>query len=249
MRIRAITIVVLFLFCIQQANAATSLPLKVAGDVVLDARYYAAAKPGPGLLFLNMCDPSDDQTAWANVATALNERGFHVLTFDYRGFAKSGGEMPTGLNSVAEAMPYWRENWVPDVEAAYHLLQDQDGVDISSMGIAGASCGVFLGLEFAQAHPNVKTIALLGGPSDASQRDKISAMSEVPILLISGNERGPNEAKGTLEWSEEVFNASSNINTRFMKYRTVTHGTKIFDFHPETEQMVIDWFVDTLATD
>lgn len=229
--------------------AEIALPLEVAGGVTLDARYYAAAKQGPGLLFLNMCDPSDDQTAWANVAKALNEHGFHVLTFDYRGFAKSGGEMPTGLSSVAEAMPYWRENWVPDVEAAYHLLQDQEGVTVTEIGIAGASCGVFLGLEFAQAHPNVRTLAFLGGPTDASQRDKIPAMSEVPILLISGNERGPNEAKGTLEWSEEVFAASSNIDTRYMKYHTVTHGTKIFNFHPETEQMVIDWFVDTLSTD
>jgi hypothetical protein len=134
MRIRAFSTVVLFLFCFQLANAATPLPLKVAGDVVLDARYYAADKPGPGLLFLNMCDPSDDQTAWANVATALNEHGFHVLTFDYRGFAKSGGEMPTGLSSVAEAMPYWRENWVPDVKAAYELLQAQDGVTVTEMG-------------------------------------------------------------------------------------------------------------------
>ena len=249
MTIRPLSVFVLLISICHLANAATPLPLEVAGGVTLDARYYAAAEPGPGLLFLNMCDPSDDQTAWANVATALNEHGFHVLTFDYRGFAKSGGEMPTGLSSVAEAMPYWRENWVPDVEAAYHLLQAQDGVDISSMGIAGASCGVFLGLEFAQAHPNVETLALLGGPTDASQREKIPAMSDVPILLISGNERGPNEAKGTLEWSEEVFAASSNIDTRYMKYRTVTHGTKIFKFHPETEQMVVDWFVDTLTTD
>jgi pimeloyl-ACP methyl ester carboxylesterase len=228
--------------------AELALPLEVAGGITLDARYYAAAEPGPGLLFLNMCDPSDDQTAWANVATALKEHGFHVLTFDYRGFANSGGEKPAGLSSVAEAMPYWRENWVPDVEAAYHLLQEQDGVTVTEIGIAGASCGVFLGLEFAQMHPNVATLALLGGPTDESQRAKIPAMSDVPILLISGNERGPNEAKGTLEWSEEVFEASTNIDTRYMKYRTVTHGTKIFKLHPETEQMVIDWFVDTMAT-
>ncbi len=249
MRIRSFSSVVLFLTCCQLANAATSLPLKVAGDVVLDARYYAAAEPGPGLLFLNMCDPSDDQTAWENVAIALNEHGFHVLTFDYRGFAKSGGEKPTGLNSVAEAMPYWRENWVPDVEAAYKLLQAQDGVTVTEMGIAGASCGVFLGLEFAIEHRNVKSLAFLGGPTDESQRSKIPGMTDVPILLMSGNERGPNEAQGTLEWSEDVFAVSTNLDTRIMKYRTVTHGTKIFNFHPETEQMLIDWFVATLATD
>ena len=71
--------------------------------------------------------------------------------------------------------------------------------------------------------------------------------SDLPILLISGDESGPNEIRGTLEWSDEVFETSTHPNTRILKYKTVTHGTKIFEYHPETEQMVIDWFLETVT--
>lgn len=238
---RISVIALLVLLVSLRGHAATSLPLEVAGGVTLDATYYAAAEPGPGLLFLNMCDPSRDQMAWRNVAMALSDRGYHVLTFDYRGFGKSGGSRPMNLRSVDEAMPYWRENWMSDVQTAYETLTSQDGVQTTNMGIAGASCGVFLGLEFAISNPNIKTLVALGGPTDQMQRDQLAQMDDLPILLISGDERGPNETRGTLEWSEEVFAASRHEDTRFLKFKTVTHGTKIFEHHPSTEQMVVEW--------
>ncbi len=227
--------------------AATSLPLELADGVTLDATYFAGGQPGPGLLFLNMCDPSRDQRAWNGVAAALALKGYHILTFDYRGFGQSGGDMPMNLRSVAEAMPYWREHWMSDVQAAYDTLISQAGVDAEFMGIAGASCGVFIGLEFAIANRNIKSLVLLGGPTENSQREQLSEMSEVPVLLISGDERGPNETRGTLEWSDEVFAASRHPDTRILKYKTVTHGTKIFEHHPATERMVVDWFLNTVS--
>jgi pimeloyl-ACP methyl ester carboxylesterase len=228
------------------ALAAHSIPLEMQDGVTLDATYYSARKPGPGLLFLNMCDPSRDQTEWRVAATELAEQGYHVLTFDYRGFGESGGEMPMNLASVAEAMPFWRESWMSDVQAAYDTLVAQEGVDQENIGVAGASCGVFMGLEFAIANRNVKSLVFLGGPTDAAQREHLSAMDDIPILLISGDERGANELLGTLEWSDQVFAVSNHPDTQIIKYKTVTHGTKIFEHHPVTERMVIDWFVATI---
>ena len=86
MMIRYIAIAFLMSALSGTASAATSISLEVKGGVALDATYYAATEPGPGLLFLNMCDPARDQTAWKNVATALADMGYHILTFDYRGF-------------------------------------------------------------------------------------------------------------------------------------------------------------------
>ncbi len=228
-------------------HAATSLPLEMKDGVTLDATYFAASQPGPGLLFLNMCDPARDQKEWKGVATVLADQGYHILTFDYRGFGKSGGERPTDLRSVDEAMPYWREHWMSDVHTAYDTLISQEGVIPESMGIAGASCGVFMGLEFAIANRNIRSLVFLGGPTEKSQREKLSDMSEVPILLISGDERGPNEIRGTLEWSDEVFAASDHPDTRILKYKTETHGTRIFEHHPATERMIVDWFLKTVT--
>lgn len=241
------TAVLLFSLPLSGAYAATSIALEMKDGVTLDATYYAASQPGPALLFLNMCDPSRDQKEWAVVATALADKGYHILTFDYRGFGQSGGERPTNLRSVDEAMPYWRQHWMSDVQTAYDTLVSQKGVNAKNMGIAGASCGVFMGLEFAISNPNIKSLAFLGGPTDKSQREHLSEMSNVPVLLVSGDERGPNEVRGTLEWSEEVFAASSHPDTQIVLYKTVTHGTRIFEYHPATEQMVIDWFSKTVV--
>jgi len=247
MTIRCFAIAFLISALCGTASAATSISLEVKGGVVLDATYYAATEPGPGLLFLNMCDPARDQTAWKKVATALADMGYHILTFDYRGFGQSGGERPTNLSGVDEAMPFWRKNWMSDVQKAYDTLIAQEGVETTTMGVAGASCGVFMGLEFAIANQNIRSLVFLGGPTEKSQREHLADMDEVPILLISGDERGPNEVRGTLEWSEEVFSASNHPDTRFLKYKTVTHGTNIFERHPSTEQMVVGWFLKTVV--
>jgi len=245
-RIAAVSLMT-FLIC-SAAYSATPLPLEMDDGITLDSTYFAPGQPGPGLLFLNMCDPSRDQREWNGIATVLADKGYHVLTFDYRGFGQSGGQRPTNLRSVDEAMPYWRKHWMSDVQTAYDTLISKEGVDSANMGIAGASCGVFMGLEFAIANQNIKSLVFLGGPTDKSQREQLSNMSDVPILLLTGDESGPNEVRGTLEWSDEVFEASNHPDTRILKYKTVTHGTKLFEHHPATEQMVIDWFSETVTS-
>ena len=32
-----------------------------------------------------------------------------------------------------------------------------------------------------------------------------------------------------------------------IRTKTVTHGTKIFEHHPATERMVVDWFLNTVS--
>ena len=208
-RIAAVALLT-FLIC-SATYAATPLPLEMEDGITLDATYFAPGQPGPGLLFLNMCDPSRDQKAWKAVARDLVDKGYHVLTFDYRGFGQSGGQRPTNLRSVDEAMPYWRKHWMSDVQTAYDTLISEEGVDSANMGIAGASCGVFMGMEFAIENRNIKSLVFLGGPTEKSQREQLANMSDVPILLISGDERGPNEIRGTLEWSDEIFEASRRL--------------------------------------
>ena len=64
------------------AEAETSLSLSLEDGVELDATYYPANRPGPGLLFLNMCNPTVDQSEWTEVARTMSSKGYHVLTFD-----------------------------------------------------------------------------------------------------------------------------------------------------------------------
>jgi len=137
-------------------------------------------------------------------------------------------------------MVYWRRHWTKDVLSAYDTLISQEGVEQTEMGVAGASCGVFLGLDFALSHPNIKSLVLLGGPSDSRQREQLGRTESLPTLIITGDEGG------SLKWSDEIFASSKNTATRLLKFKIVTHGTKIFEFERFTERMVIDWFMNTL---
>jgi predicted alpha/beta hydrolase len=233
-----------FLFSLTTLSAASegeSVPIHLGDGVTLSGTYYGATSPGPGLLFLNMCDPERDQTEWTSVAMDLSAAGYHVLTFDYRGFGASGGEMPQNLDTIEKAMPYWRENWMGDVQAAYEVLASQDGVQTASMGIAGASCGVFMGLEFTLAHENIRSFASLGGPTMLDQRNLLRKNTDLPVLIIAGNE-GPIH-----EWSDQLFSATLHPDSRMIKYNVVTYGTKIFGYERATQNMVVEWFRSTIS--
>jgi hypothetical protein len=51
-----------------------------------------------------------------------------------------------------------------------------------------------MGLEFAITHENIKSLVFPGGPTEELQRDHLADMNGNPVLLRSGDERGPNEA-------------------------------------------------------
>ena len=225
------------------ANGGVSVPIELHDGVTLTGTYYGADTPGPGLLFLNMCDPQRDQTEWTNVASELAMSGYHVMTFDYRGFGASEGEMPQGLTTIELAMPYWREHWMSDVQAVYDTLVSQDGVQTENMGVVGASCGVFMGLEFTLGHRNIKSFASLGGPTQERQQEILAERDNLPVLIIAGNE-GPIH-----EWSDALFAATENPDSRMIKYNVVTYGTKIFEYERATEEMLADWIRDTVPID
>lgn len=225
-----------------QAQAIQNLSVATPDGINLAATYFALQKPGPGVLLLSMCDPAADQSEWRKVAIKLQEAGIHVLTLDYRGFGTSEGQRPRMLGSVEEAMVFWRENWREDVVAAYNTLLAQTGVDAETMAIGGASCGVFMGLDLAFTRPHIKAFVSLGGPSDAMQYEQLQAESDLPLLIISGNE-GP-----ALEWSDDLFAASNHLDTRLTKYKIVTHGTYIFQHVPSIEDEIVAWFKHYLDT-
>jgi predicted alpha/beta hydrolase len=220
-----------------EAGDGRHIDIAVSENIKLAGRYFSPGEQGPGILLLNMCDPAKDQRAWWPLAAELSKRGFHVLTLDYRGFGESGGARPTNLDTVEKGMVYWRQHWLSDVKTAYGVLLNQSGVEAETMGIGGASCGVFMGLELVLDHPEIKTFVALGGPVGTEQLKRLPTRQDVPMLIISGDE-GP-----VLEWSDELFNATHNRASRSTKYRIVTHGTNIFDHVPSIEGEVADWFV------
>src|SRR5689334_21893874 len=64
------------------------LELKTSDGTLLKATYFAAAKPGPGVLLLHQINR--DRKAWDPLASQLAAAGINTLTLDMRGLGESG---------------------------------------------------------------------------------------------------------------------------------------------------------------
>lgn len=81
----------------QNTPAPRVVDLKARDGMTLKATYFAAAKPGPGVLLLHQVNR--DRKSWDPVAAQLAAAGFNTLTLDLRGFGESG----TPLQKLTDA--------------------------------------------------------------------------------------------------------------------------------------------------
>lgn len=202
----------------------------------LKGTYYSANKSGPGILLLHMCVDGTDRRVWSRLAEKLVAEGFHVLTFDYRGYGQSAGAWPE-FQGMAQFMEVCRNVIRKDVEAAYEFLRAQEGVSRDSLGLAGASCGIFLGIEASRLHPEIRALALLSGPLDEQARQHVEAMASIPILSVASQD----DARAFAAM-QQVFAASRHPSSAFIQYKGDAHGTFMFAKEPDLERTLIEWF-------
>src|SRR5579863_7969147 len=81
-----------------QPPAPRVLELKASDGTILKASYFAAAKPGPGVLLLHQVNRT--RKSWDDVATQLAAIGINTLTLDLRGYGESRG---TRSNRLTDA--------------------------------------------------------------------------------------------------------------------------------------------------
>src|SRR5215467_7754285 len=126
--------------------------LKSADGTLLKATYFAAGKPGPGVLLFHQNNRT--RTSWDEVANQLAAAGIHTLTVDSRGHGESGG-----------TRQYVKEKWGADDETGFQFLISQPGVQHDDIGVGGpGSDGVIHAVETASQHPNdVKSLVLISG--------------------------------------------------------------------------------------
>ena len=79
----------------------------------LKGTYYAAAKPGPAVLLLHMCNTT--RKSWEPLGPQLAAAGIHALSVDYRGFGESGGDRFDAL-PPQDAQNTINEKWPGDID-------------------------------------------------------------------------------------------------------------------------------------
>ncbi len=205
-------------------------------NLTLRGTLYSANRPGPGILLLHMCIPDAGRGTWSSLANMLAKEGFHILTFDFRGYGQSEGEWPD-FETMPEFIEVCRTTIMKDVEAAYEYLSSQVGVSQDRMGIAGASCGVFMGIQTGLNHPEVRALALLSGPFDEQARQQLESLDMVPVLSAASQ-----DDVRAFEAMKRVFSASKHPNSTLIQYKGAEHGTNMFAKEPDLQRTVVEWF-------
>ena len=87
-----------------QSSPPKDVDISAPDGTKLRATFFAASKPGPGVLLLHMCNTV--RKSWEPVAKELSEKGINALTIDNRGFGESGGPRfevgePRGRSAIA----------------------------------------------------------------------------------------------------------------------------------------------------
>jgi dienelactone hydrolase len=239
-------VLVCLLYSSSIASAKTAgqkdVDLTAPDGVKLRATFFAAGKPGPGVLLLHMCNTT--RKSWEPVANKLSEKGINALTIDNRGFGESGG--PRFDLSSPDVIKQLNEKWPGDFDAAYEFLASQPGVDKSRIAVGGGSCGVDNALKLAERHPDLKSLVMLAGGTDLAGINYIAQHPELPIFTAAAadDQYNPNTIQ-LMQWFSEI---SGNPRTKFSGFKDGRHGTEIFGPHPELVDQIVAFLVDTLVT-
>src|SRR5437660_12483256 len=75
---------------VQAQQPPRVVDLKASDGAILKASYFAAAKPGPGVLLFHQSNRT--RSEWDDLGAQLPAAGINTLTFDVRGHGDSGGQ-------------------------------------------------------------------------------------------------------------------------------------------------------------
>ena len=224
----------------QQSSAQRTVDLTAPDGTKLKASYFAAAKPGPGVLLLHQCNRQ--RKIWDGLAQQLAAAGISVLTLDYRGFGESGGD-PFEKLPPQEMAQIQKERWPSDFDTAFQYLVSQPGVTPDMIGVGGASCGVNNSVQIARRHAEVRSLVLLSGITDLNGRQFLRNSTRVPVFFSVADDDEFPTIPLAMEW---LYSLTSNPDKAFAHYAKGGHGADMFAVHPELPGLIVDWYVTTL---
>jgi hypothetical protein len=251
---------VVFIFAVS-ANAARAqqsqpvaphtVDLKTTNGTLLKATFFPAAKPGPGVLLFHQSNRT--RTSWYDVSRQLAAAGIHTLTIDERGYGESSGKK--------EERERYRDG---DLDAAFEYLISQPGVQRDVIGMGGAGwLGVDNSVETARRHSSeVKSLVLMSGETLLPQLRFLRQAWQLPGLFVVSDD---DEYPPTVEAMEWLYDCSASPQKQFIHYTgpkapwlwyetsdvskvpaSGSHGTDLFQRHPELSATIVDWFITTL---
>lgn len=220
--------IVILLFAAAPNAERKDVSFNAADGFALKGTFHSAEKGGPGILLLHQCNA--DRQIYENLATMLNNAGYNVLTFDFRGFGESKGQRNM------ESMP-------GDVDVALKFLTSQTTVNNRALGVVGGSCGANQAVQAGRRHPEIRTLVLLSGGTDPEGEAYIKNSPKIPILGAA-SEEDTNAAAAV----KKTVALSTNPDSRVEMLKDAGHAAAMFAKQPDLEADIVIWFRYNLPT-
>jgi dienelactone hydrolase len=232
MKMLCAVVVATLLFTTAARAEPRDVTFKAPDGFALQGTFHPAEKGGPGILLLHQCNA--DRRIYDQLALMLNTAGYNVLAFDFRGFGGStGGEyadFSAARQKIVERMP-------GDVDAALAFLTAQGTVNNRALGVVGGSCGVNQAVQASRRHPEVRTIVLLSGGTDADGESHIKNSPKIPIFGAA-SEEDTNAAASI----RKIVGLSTNGDSRVEMFKDAGHAASMFAKQLDLEADIVIWF-------
>lgn len=226
----------------QQAPAPRVVDLTANDGLKLKGTFFAAAKPGPGVLLLHQCNRQ--RKVWDDLASRMAAAGLNVMTLDLRGYGDSEGT-PIDKLTQEQLNAVFNKKIPQDIETAYKFLVSQPGVSHELLAAGGASCGVNQSVHLAMDHPEIRALVVLSEITNRPGRDFLRNHPGMPIFLATAEDDPDFGVSDLMQW---LATLSTNPQTKFMRYKTGGHGVELFAPHPELPPMIVDWLTAALKS-
>jgi uncharacterized protein len=159
--------------------------------ITLSGRLFGPEDATAGVVLAHMF-PSD-QSAWFDFAARLGERGYRVVTFNFRGYCPGGEAGCSEGEKTISAM--WQ-----DVEGAVTALRDEGAARV---GLVGASMGGTASLVAAsQEGQDIDAVVTLSAPTSfeglAASPDVLAQVTAAKVFLAGHEDTAAAEAVDTL---------------------------------------------------
>jgi hypothetical protein len=105
------------------------------------------------------------------------------------------------------------------------------------MGAAGGSCGVDNAIQLARRHPEVKTLVLLAGGTNAAGEQFLAQSPWMPLFASAAHDDG--RAVDMMRW---LMGFSGGPANQLKEYAHGGHGTEMFAVHKDLEPAIVAWF-------
>ena len=161
----------------------------------------------------------DDQTAWYSFAGQLSARGYHVLTYDFRGYGESQGNKQINLIDR-------------DLTGAVAFVRRQHPRRVV---LLGASMGGTASIIVASEEP-VDGVIALSAPTAFRGLDASGVAVGVPSLFISAEEDDDNQLS-----ARAFFDQATGEDRSLDIVKGSSHGIHLLD-SPEGPQVRSDIF-------